>query len=438
VQLYIDVPATVVMRESGDVAFARAAVPSAGAGVTALRLGAAVQTPLADSNDALNWGNAYLMADLSPGSGASAAIAYTNASRGAWLASGVLPPDEGASPAPLSPGGLQPATGPQVGVDRGGEDMAGSPFTLASADYNLCWARCNTTAGCKAWAYAIPQCDGFAQPTCWLKNGYPEPSAQACRVSGAQAGAPAPGRVALTAALAFDLGSVGGGARASRFVTYAVDEVLAIDFFGEPCPPYWRRALPVGDYSLTPTAMLAAAHATYASVRTTCDEFDARTAAMLSAAGGDEYSTLTQTIYRQALGGGSSLVWVPSRASAWFFVKEISSCGCLQTSDVIYPFFPIILYYSPEFTKLMLIPHLEYAMNYTSQPYPLAWAPHHLGYWPIADREGAAGAARAPEQRQMRPLPHHHYPPPLPLFSPSQCPMTTRRTCRWRRRPSSC
>ena len=33
----------------------------------------------------------------------------------------------------------------------------------------------------------------------------------------------------------------------------------------------------------------------------------------------------------------------------------------------------------------MVVPHLEYAMNYTSQSYPLAWAPHHLGYWPIAD-----------------------------------------------------
>jgi hypothetical protein len=97
------------------------------------------------------------------------------------------------------------------------------------------------------------------------------------------------------------------------------------------------------------------------------------------------YATLTQAIYRQALGGGSSLVWIPSKDTAWFFVKEISSCGCLQTADVIYPFFPIILYYSPEFTKLMVVPHLEYAMNYTNQPYPLAWAPHHLGYWPIAD-----------------------------------------------------
>ena len=44
-----------------------------------------------------------------------------------------------------------------------------------------------------------------------------------------------------------------------------------------------------------------------------------------------------------------------------------------------------MLYYSPELMKLQVIPHLEYAMNFTSQPYPYPWAPHHLGYWPDAD-----------------------------------------------------
>ena len=385
VSLYADVTANVVMRRGGDVAWQRAAVTGVGAGsLTALRMGAASQAPLADANDALNWGIAYLLADLSA-PGASGAIAYSNATRGTFLASGALPPDAPASPTPLSPGGAQPATGPQVGVDRPGLDMPGSPFTLPSPDYNLCWAQCNKTAGCKAWAYAIPKCDSYAQPTCWLKSDFPDASAQSCRVSGAQAGAPAPGKVALAAAVAWSLPAVTAAAPASRFVTFAVDEVLSIDWFGEPCPPYWRRLLPINDSSVVPSDMLAAAHVTYAAVRVQCDEFDDTTARMLSAAGGDQYSTLTQTIYRQALGGGSSLVWVPSKAAAWFFVKEISSCGCLQTADVIYPFFPIILFYSPEFTKLMVLPHLEYAMNLTSQPYPLAWAPHHLGFWPLAN-----------------------------------------------------
>ena len=33
----------------------------------------------------------------------------------------------------------------------------------------------------------------------------------------------------------------------------------------------------------------------------------------------------------------------------------------------------------------MIISHLEYAMNFTREPYPLPFAPHHLGVWPIAD-----------------------------------------------------
>jgi hypothetical protein len=46
---------------------------------------------------------------------------------------------------------------------------------------------CNRTAACEAWAYAIPNCDGFAQPTCWLKGSHPGTESQHCRVSGSQA-----------------------------------------------------------------------------------------------------------------------------------------------------------------------------------------------------------------------------------------------------------
>jgi hypothetical protein len=74
----------------------------------------------------------------------------------------------------------------------------------------------------------------------------------------------------------------------------------------------------------------------------------------------------------------------------WYFLKEISSCGCLQTADVIYPAFPQVLYYAPELAKLWMITHLEYASGRTPQPYPMAWAPHHLGYWPLADLPASA------------------------------------------------
>ena len=78
------------------------------------------------------------------------------------------------------------ATGPQVGIDRPGDDLKGYPVELPSADYNLCWAMCNNTADCMAWAYAVPGCDSYQNPMCWLKGSVPATTTNKCRVSGAK------------------------------------------------------------------------------------------------------------------------------------------------------------------------------------------------------------------------------------------------------------
>jgi len=78
-----------------------------------------------------------------------------------------------------------PPTGPQVGVDRPGGDMS-PPFKLDKADPNLCWADCNKTAGCESWAYAVPGCDQYSDPMCWLKNVHVGTYNTKCRVSGDQ------------------------------------------------------------------------------------------------------------------------------------------------------------------------------------------------------------------------------------------------------------
>lgn len=57
-----------------------------------------------------------------------------------------------------------------------------------------------------------------------------------------------------------------------------------------------------------------------------CDEFDADTAAMLSAAGGDEYATIAQLTYRQVW-GGQMLVFSPSRNTMWYFLKVRAGAG---------------------------------------------------------------------------------------------------------------
>ena len=391
VQLYFDCTGELVVHDKAAlVSWARTPVTGPGIArpVTAVSIGATSQQPLRDTNDRAGWGILYVMADSgdAAGGGATLALEYSNTTRALFASTGALPAaDNQNQPAPLFPQtGMLPPTGPQAGVDRSGGDMAGSPFTLASADPNLCWAACNTTAGCVAWAYAVPGCDQFAQPTCWLKSEDGATSNNKCRVSGAQAHTENAGPP-LAAAAAFDLGSVpASGAAVSRHLTLAVDEILSIMWFGEPCPPYWRRNMALNDSTTVPLSMLASAHSSYAAVVSVVDAFDAKAARDLSGVGGDEYATLAQLVYRQVF-GAAALFWVPSKQTAWYMAKEISSCGCLNTADVIYPMFPIVLYYAPELMRLMMVTHLEYAMNYTNQPYPYAWAPHHLGYWPLAD-----------------------------------------------------
>ena len=87
------------------------------------------------------------------------------------------------------------------------------------------------------------------------------------------------------------------GKKSSWVVNLAVDEIGGIDWFGEFCPPYWRRALPVNDSTVVPTEMLSAAHSQYEAVRTACDSFDSKMSDKLAAVGGEKYATLTQLTY---------------------------------------------------------------------------------------------------------------------------------------------
>jgi len=379
VQIYFDVtPRLVITDESTSVSFSRVSVAG---GAEALSLGNAAQAPLSSTNDRANWGVMYVLRDTGVPSGG--ALALSNATRSMFVASGGLPPDSPVSPVPFA-GGAGAATGVQKGKDRSGSDMPGSPFDVPSADPNLCWAACNTTAGCKAWAFADPACDsGFKKPTCWLKGDFPPVTNAMCRWSGYQEGWPTGTGSVLAGAVTYDLPAV-GVAPVARTVVVAVDEILGISWFGELMPPWWRRALPVNSTAAVPSAMLADAWASATATRELCDAFDASTAALLSSVGGDEYATVAQLTYRQVF-AGQMLVFSPTRNTVWYFLKEISSCGCLQTADVIYPAFPQVLFYNPELAKLWMITHLEYASGMTPQPYPLAWAPHHLGYWPLAN-----------------------------------------------------
>lgn len=80
-----------------------------------------------------------------------------------------------------------PPSGPRKGYDNSGGDMPGQPTTLPQADFNLCWAKCNSTPGCAAWSYGVPSSVDAScneAPLCWLKASVEAWGANQCRVAG--------------------------------------------------------------------------------------------------------------------------------------------------------------------------------------------------------------------------------------------------------------
>ncbi len=171
---------------------------------------------------------------------------------------------------------------------------------------------------------------------------------------------------------------IGPGVARSRTVILAYDEVAAIKYFGKEYPPYWKRN---GD---TMDDLMNISRIEQQAIMAAIQKEDTVLRAQLTAAGGQRYADLSALIFRQSF-GACNMIWNSDRATPWYMLKEISSCGCLQTVDVIYPMAPIVLYSNPMLLYRMLQPLLAYANNETNTPYNLPWAPHHLGSYPIAD-----------------------------------------------------
>ena len=80
-----------------------------------------------------------------------------------------------------------PPSGPRAGHDNSGGDMPNQPSVLPSADFNLCWAKCNSTPGCAAWSYGVPTSVDAScneSPLCWLKGSVESWSTDPCRIAG--------------------------------------------------------------------------------------------------------------------------------------------------------------------------------------------------------------------------------------------------------------
>ena len=67
------------------------------------------------------------------------------------------------------------------------------------------------------------------------------------RWSGSLPGAPTANSLPLAAAISADLGVLPSSSAIEVTFVVAIDEKLSISWFGEDCPPYWRRALNQSD-----------------------------------------------------------------------------------------------------------------------------------------------------------------------------------------------
>jgi len=191
--------------------------------------------------------------------------------------------------------------------------------------------------------------------------------------------------IVLAAQLDLSVGEALGSA--SGLVLLALDQgASSMRYFGQDLAPLWTTHSEEG----TASAMLGKAALEASEVLAKAHDADALVVAEHSAAGGDKFATLTSLVWRQTT-GALEKVWNPVTQEAWVFMKEISSDGDVSTIDVVYPASPFFLATaSPETLRRLLLPLLAYANNETAaygapEFYDYAWAPHHLGVWPLCD-----------------------------------------------------
>lgn len=172
-------------------------------------------------------------------------------------------------------------------------------------------------------------------------------------------------------ALAFPLGAV-GVQPVSRHLILAYDELSSVEYFGKKLHPFWQRG------RVTARDMLESAEKDFPSLAARSEKFDQELMTDLTQIGGEQYADVSALAYRQAF--AANTVAIGPNGEPLMFLKEISSCGCAQTADVIYPESPLLLLVNPKLLEYSLVPLLDYAQS-SAWPYP--YAPHDLGTYPL-------------------------------------------------------
>ena len=190
-------------------------------------------------------------------------------------------------------------------------------------------------------------------------------------------------------ALAWDLGRLDEAAN-SVTALVAYDDLLAIRYFDDDLPPYWRRN------GMDAAELLAKASAEQAAITARCLAFDQALTADAARVGGPRYAALVALCHRQSI-GGSKLV-ADDNGQPLFFTKENHSNGCLGTVDVFYPQAPHLLLLSTALMKATLMPIMDYA---ASPRWKFDFAPHDMGRYPHATGQVYGGGEKTLDRQMM-------------------------------------
>ncbi|KAG6035475.1 hypothetical protein E4U41_006078 [Claviceps citrina] len=163
----------------------------------------------------------------------------------------------------------------------------------------------------------------------------------------------------------------------STLFTIGVAQKNSIQFTGQAAQP---QAVPSLWTSYFPTErdLVRFFFDDYASAGHASNRLDARIQRDSVAAGGQDYATMTTLVVRQVFG---ALAYAGTPDRPLLFLKEISSNSDIQTVDVIFPAFPILLYLNPDLLRYLLEPLLINDRYH----YPNDYAQHDLGRFPRAN-----------------------------------------------------
>jgi hypothetical protein len=170
------------------------------------------------------------------------------------------------------------------------------------------------------------------------------------------------------------LGKVGKKVISGHFMV-GYDDILAIQYFGDNLPAYWKT---VGEADIL--KVFETSEAAYPKVIERCSAFDKKLMTDAEAAGGKKYAEMCAITYRQSIAAHKL---VKSKdGELLFFSKENNSNGCINTVDVTYPSAPLYLLYNPELMKGMLNGIFYFS---ESGKFTKPFAAHDLGTYPIAN-----------------------------------------------------